>query len=84
MNGSTEEQRWELTAGVCETPGAERVLVYGVRCCREGAVCWIWSDVDVDRERVIQLIDRLNRAQPEPCHYGDIVRDFIEQEAANV
>ncbi len=77
-----EKQQWELTAGFCETPGAEGVSVYGVLCRCGGAVCWIWSDVDTDRERVLRLVDRLNRVQPELCHYEDMVLDFIEEEAA--
>ncbi len=77
-----EKQRWEVVPGVCGTPGAEGIATYGVRVIYDGGT-WQWSDVDTDPKVVRRLIQRLNRAQPEPCHFAEIVLDFIEETAAN-
>lgn len=75
------EEQWECIPGVSETPGAEGVPVYGVRVhCRDGSV-WAWPDVDVDRAVVRRLVTILQSAQPERCHYADMVLDFIESRA---
>ena len=57
------EQIWELTRGVCETDGAEGVLVYGVRVTA-GEKTWAFADVDVSPRRVEILLERLRQAQP--------------------
>ncbi len=76
-----EEEQWECIAGVSETPGAEGVPVYGVRVyCRDGSV-WTWPDVDVDRAVVCRLVALLQSAQPERCHYAEMVLDYIESQA---
>ena len=78
------EDEWELVQGVCATPGAEGVPVYGVRVrCRDGSA-WVWSDVDVDPAVVRRLVARLQAAQPERCHYADLVADYIEETAGGV
>jgi len=79
-----EEEQWELIQSTCTTPGAEGLPVYGVRVrCRDGRV-WTWSDVDVDAAVVRRLVARLQRAQPERCHYAELVTDYIEEVAGTV
>ena len=75
-----EQQIWMITSGVCTTPGAEGVPTYGVRVTYPGGA-WAWADVDTDIAVVQVLADRLNRLQPEPCHFADMVLDFIEEYA---
>ena len=76
-----EEEQWECISGVCETPGAEGVPVYGVRViCPDGST-WTWPDVDVDRRVVQRLARRLQAIQPSPCHFRDLVLDYIEEQA---
>lgn len=75
---------WELMNGVCTTPGAEGTPVYGVRVrCRDGSV-WSWSDVDTDPAVVRRLVERLQAAQPERCHYAELVTDYIEEVAGAI
>lgn len=79
-----EEDVWQVVQGVCTTPGAEGIAVYGVRVqCRDGYV-WAWPDVDTDRAVVSRLAERLQTAQPERCHYAAMVTDFIEEVAGTV
>ena len=76
-----EEEQWSVVQGVCATPGAEGVLVYGVQVrCRDGST-WCWPDVDVERAVVDRLARRLQAAQPERCHYEELVLDFIQEVA---
>lgn len=77
----SEETQWRVVAGTCSTPGAEGVIAYGVECRRNGMVVWRWEDVDVEPTVVRRLADLLNAAQPEPCHYADMVMDFIQRVA---
>ncbi|MBR5524265.1 MAG: hypothetical protein IKU51_03245 [Clostridia bacterium] len=81
MECQQKEKWWVVFDGVCTTPGAEGVPVYGVACFDDG---WCWPDVDTDRAVAERLVQRLNRTQPEPCHYADMVLDFIEQEAGRI
>ena len=74
-------QNWIVISGVCSTPGAEGVPTYGVQMTCNG-LAWTWADVDVDPSMVQLLADRLNRLQPDPCHFTDMVLDFIEERAA--
>ena len=76
-----EENQWIVIEGVCVTPGAEGVSVFGVahRGCG-----WCWSDVDTDRAAAERLAERLNRAQPELCHFAEMVMDFVEEEAGRL
>lgn len=76
-----EEDQWECVSGVCETPGAEGIAVYGVRVICPDDSTWTWPDVDVDRAVVNRLVATLQRAQPERCHYADMVLDFIQKQA---
>lgn len=69
-----KRKNWRVVCSVCSTDGAEGIPVYGVRC-RD----WAWPDVDTDRAVAQRLADRLNAAQPEPCHYADMVLDFIAE-----
>ena len=70
-----------MIQGVCVTPGAEGLSVYGVRVrCQDGGT-WCWSDVDIDPAVVRRLVERLQAAQPERCHYADMVADYIQEVA---
>ena len=77
----SEEQQWELTRGVCGTHGAEDKPTYGVRVrCPDGRV-WAWPDVDLDPAVTARLVARLQSVQPEPCHFAELVLDYIEEQA---
>ena len=73
-------QNWIVIPGVCSTPGAEGTPTYGVQMIGEGRP-WTWLDVDLDPAVAQLLADRLNRLQPEPCHFTEMVLDFIEERA---
>ena len=76
-----EQDEWELVHSICATPGAEGAVVYGVAVrCRDGGV-WSWPDVDLDPAVVSRLVTRLQRVQPERCHYEEMVLDYIEEVA---
>ena len=79
-----EKQQWEVVLKQINISDTQSVWAYGVQCIGRGTIRWCWPDVDTDRERVLRLAERLNREQPEPCHYADMVLDFIEEEAAKV
>lgn len=68
---------WKITQDICCADGAPAVPVYGVCACRDGQVVWGFPDVDTHRYRVEMLLDRLMSARPEPCHWQEIVEDFI-------
>ena len=74
-------QIWTVVAGTCGTHGAEGIPTYGVQVIYAGRT-WTWADVDLDPAVARRLADRLNRVQPEPCHFEEIVLDFIEESAA--
>ena len=76
-----EEWVWSIIEGVCTTHGAEGVCTYGVRAVR-GDTVWQWPDVDVDRAVAEALTCRLNTLQPAPCHFADMVLDYIQERAA--
>ena len=75
-----EVWEWSVIRGVCTTPGAEGTATYGVR-----AVCadrvWQWPDVDVDPAVTAALAHRLGALQPDPCHFTELVLDYIEERA---
>lgn len=77
-------QRWFVTEGVCRTPGAEGVPVYGVQVVLADGSLWQWEDVDVDPAVAAILASRLQRIQPSRCHFEELVLDFIEEMAAKV
>ena len=77
-------QRCLVIEGVCATPGAEGVPTFGVEVALPTGEVWRWEDVDVDPAVAACLADRLQRAQPEACHFRDMVLDFIEEMAGKV
>lgn len=77
-------QEWSVTEGACETDGACGYPVYGVAVTLPDGSRWSWDDVDVDRSVVQILVSRLQAIQPEPCHFRDLVLDFIAEMAGKV
>ena len=77
-------QQWRVTEGVSVTDGAVGCLVYGVAVALTDGGEWRWADVDTDRVVAQRLVERLQSAQPAPCHFEDLVRDFIEEMAGKV
>ena len=77
-------QLWRVTEGIIQTDGAEGYPTYGVAVTLPDGGVWAWSDVDVDRAAVEALVRRLQTAQPEACHFEDMVLDFIEEMAGKV
>ena len=77
-------QLWSVVEGECETQGAEGVPTYGVQVTLSDGGGWSWADVDVDASVVAELVRRLQAAQPDRCHFEDLVRDFIEEKAGKV
>ena len=49
-----------------------KYITYGI--AGRGVRC---SDVSVDMARVQEIIRRLNDAQPEKCHFMDIIEDEL-------
>lgn len=75
-----EQWEWTVIRGVCITPGADGVATYGVQgTCAHGV--WQWPDVDLDYGVAAALAQRLNALQPAPCHFTDMVLDYIEERA---
>lgn len=77
-------QQWRVTTGVCRTDGAEDYPTYGVAVTLSDGGAWAWADVDTDPFIVRDLVRRLQAAQPEACHFEDLVLDFIEEMAGKV
>ena len=77
-------QQWRMTRGVSDTPGAEGYPTYGVAVTLPDGSEWRWEDVDVDPAVAQTLCRRLQRTQPESCHFRDLVLDFIEEMAGKV
>ncbi len=77
-------QEWSVIEGECETEGAVGYPVYGVQVTQSDGTVWTWADVDTDPAVVGVLACRLQAAQPETCHFEDLVRDFIEEMAGKV
>ncbi len=63
------------------SPDGERVWTYGVEMVSPEAVVE-FPDVDLSAEAVDRLICRLRTQQVEPCHFRDVVMDYIEQLAS--
>ena len=72
-----EEQRWRVVTGICATPGGEGRTVYGVAVTCGDGTSWHWWDVADNRAAAEQLAEHLQQAQPERCHWADLVTDFI-------
>ena len=77
-------QVWRVTQSTCCTDGAEGCAVFGVQVILPDGTAWSWSDVDTDRQLVERLACRLQSLQPSPCHFADLVLDFIEEQAQKV
>ncbi len=77
-------QEWTVIDGVCRTPGAEGRRVYGVAATLADGSVWRWEDVDTDLAVAYVLACRLQEWQPAPCHFEDLVRDFIAEMAGKV
>ena len=77
-------QIWRVTQDVCRTDGAQGCPVFGVQVTLPDGTLWTWADVDVDREIAERLTCRLQSLQPSPCHFADLVLDFIEEQAQKV
>ena len=77
-------QMWRVTQGVCRTDGAEDCPVFGVQVTLSDGAVWSWTDVDTDRRIAESLACRLQSLQPSPCHFADLVLDFIEEQAQKV
>ena len=77
-------QEWSVIESECQTAGAEGYPVYGVAARLSDGGTWLWADVDTDRSAVQRLVERLQRAQPEPGLFEDLVLDFIEEMAGKV
>ena len=77
-------QIWRVTQDVCRTDGAEGYPVYGVQVALPDGTVWAWADVDTDPAVAGRLIRRLQDLQPSPCHFADLVLDFIEEQAQKV
>ena len=71
------EWYWEVIEGRCKADGADGGAVYGVQVRKDGEVRWTYVDVDTDRQRVETLAARLQHAQAEPCHWEELVEDWI-------
>ena len=74
-------QIWRVTQSACRTDGAEGYPVYGVEVTLPDGAVWSWEDVDTDCRIAQRLAYRLQRLQPSPCHFADLVLDFIEEQA---
>ena len=57
---------------------------FGVEVTLPDGSVWSWADVDTDRRVVQVLCCRLQVAQPEACHFRELVLDFIEEMAGKV
>ena len=77
-------QLWSVIEGKCETQGAEGYPVFGVRVTLPDGGGWVWADVDVNPAVAEMLAARLQAIQPAPCHFEDLVLDFIEEMAGKV
>ncbi len=69
---------WEMITSVCVTPGAEGKTVYGVLYQDEEQV-FGFPDVDASPTAVEILLECLRRERPEPCHFKEIITDFIDR-----
>lgn len=66
---------------VYTSPDGECVWTYGVEMV-SGERVIEFPDVDLDAEAVERLVDLLQRWQPEPCHFREVVLDYIERLAS--
>ena len=71
MNGILEHNRYTLVVSFLYIDDMKYVT-YGIS--GPGVRC---SDVSVDKAKVLEMISRLNEAQPEPCHFMDFIEDEL-------
>ena len=63
---------------IYHSPDGERVKTYGVEMVSaEGDV--EFPDVDLSASAVDRLVALLRECRVEPCHFRDVVTDYIEQ-----
>ncbi len=60
------------------SPDGERVWTYGVKMVLQETV-EAFPDVDLSAEAVDRLVALLQTHRVEPCHFRDVVTDYIEQ-----
>lgn len=70
--------QWTVREGCCRTDGAVGKRVYGIEG-RLGNQRWLFEDIAVDRRRVELLCKQLERTQPSPVHFADIIEDFLAE-----
>ena len=69
--------QWRVVEGVCTTPGGEGAVVYGVQVTDENGGIHCWADVSAQREDVVRFAARMQAGQPAPCHWEELVTDYI-------
>lgn len=60
------------------SPDGERVRTYGVKMVSAGDSVE-FPDVDLSAAAVDRLVFLLQEQRVEPCHFRDVVTDYIEQ-----
>ena len=70
-------QCWQRIESVCAGDGAEGFPTFGVQVTTPDGTVWQWADVDPDPAVTDRLVARLQAVQPEPCHWQEMVLDFI-------
>ena len=70
---------WEITRNICRADGVGQHVAYGLQVRREGRTVWNFPDIDGSRRAVERLAHRMQAACPEPCHWQEIVEDYIAE-----
>ena len=70
---------WEITRNICRADGAGQHVAYGLLVRQEERTVWSFPDIDSNRLTVERLAHRLQAACPEPCHWQEIVEDYIAE-----
>ncbi len=60
------------------SPDGERVWTYGIAMVSREAV-ETFPDIDLSAAAVDRLVVLLQKHRVEPCHFRDVVTDYIEQ-----
>lgn len=76
----SENLKYRKICTVYTTPDGESVRTYGIELTAGGQVAE-FPDIDLSSAVVERLIDRLRTNAVEPCHFCDVVRDYIEERA---
>lgn len=74
----SEHPIYQKICTIYTSPDGESVWTYGVEMVADGQVLE-FSNVDLSSAAVERLIDRLRACAVEPCHFCDVVRDYIEE-----